>query len=87
MSAVAFSIMATTAKEQLVAKVAAMTEDEAREALAMVAAIEAPLSAEEDAMFRARLDAADRGEFRTLDDLNARLDATRERLLSQRKAG
>lgn len=33
MSVVAFSIMATTAKEQLAAKVAAMTEDEAREAL------------------------------------------------------
>ncbi|MFO0561311.1 MAG: hypothetical protein U0269_25055 [Polyangiales bacterium] len=87
MSVVAFSIMATTAKEQLAAKVAAMTEDEAREALAMVAAIEAPLSESEDVVLRARLDAADRGEFRTIDDLDARLDATRERLLSQRKAG
>jgi hypothetical protein len=76
-----------TAKEQLAAKVASMTEDEAREALAMVAAIEAPLSESEDATLRARLDAADRGPFRTLDALEAQLDATRERLLSQRKAG
>lgn len=79
--------MATTAKEQLAAKVEAMTEDEAREALSRLDAVDAPLSAEEDGTLRARLNAADRGEFRTLEDLNARLDATRERMLSQRKAG
>lgn len=76
-----------TAKDRLVARVAAMTESEALEALARLDAVDAPLSAEEDAILRARLDAADRGEFRTLDELNARLDATRERMLSQRKAG
>jgi Fic family protein len=78
--------MAMTAKEQLAAKIAAMTEDEASEALSLLDAMDAPLSAEEDALLRARLDAADRGEFLTIEDLNARLDATRERLLSQRQA-
>jgi hypothetical protein len=77
----------STAKEQLAARVASMTEDEAREALSRLDVVDAPLSAEEDALLRARLDAADRGEFRTLDDLAARLDATRERMSSQRKAG
>jgi DNA-directed RNA polymerase sigma subunit (sigma70/sigma32) len=77
----------STAKEQLAARVAAMTEDEAREALSRLDVDDAPLSADEDAILRARLDAADRGEFRTLEDLSARLDATRERILSQRKAG
>jgi len=79
--------MATTAKEQLAARVAAMSEDEAQAALDALRILDAPLSEEEDAILRARLDAADRGEFLSLDDLNARLDATRERLLSQRKAG
>jgi hypothetical protein len=78
--------MAMTAKEQLAAKVAAMTEDEAREALSLLDTADVPLSVEEDALLRARLDAADRGEFLTIEDLNARLDAMRERLLSQRQA-
>jgi hypothetical protein len=50
--------MAMTAKEQLAAKIAAMTEDEASEALSLLDAMDAPLSAEEDALLRARLDAA-----------------------------
>ncbi|MBL8678467.1 MAG: hypothetical protein JNK05_04845 [Myxococcales bacterium] len=64
-----------TAKEQLAAKVQAMTEDEAREALAMVALLEAPLSESEDAILRARLDAADRGGLAPHDDVMARLRA------------
>jgi hypothetical protein len=77
----------STAKERLAAKVEAMTEDEARAVLARLEVDEALLSAEEDAILRARLDAADRGEFVSLEDLNARLDATRARLSAQRKAG
>jgi predicted transcriptional regulator len=64
-----------TAKEQLVARVAAMTEDEARQTLDTLCALDAPLSAEEDALLRARLDAADRGGLVPHDEVMARLRA------------
>ena len=52
-----------------------MTEDEAREALSRLDVDDAPLSADEDAILRARLDAADRGEFVPHEDVMARLRA------------
>jgi predicted transcriptional regulator len=67
--------MATTAKEQLAARVAAMTENEAAAVLAGLDAIDGPLSEEEDAILRARLDAADRGGLVPHEDVMARLRA------------
>lgn len=65
----------STAKERLAARVAAMTESEAQAALDALAVWDAPLSAEEDAVLRARLDSAEGGEFVAHEDVMERFRA------------